>query len=85
MVGFADPSGLSTHPGWPLRNFLALLKKWKGIESITVVCYRESISKGAADISHSIVIEVKMPGILAGAYHSLAKCFPIIKCVGVWY
>lgn len=25
MVGFADPCTMPQHPGWPLRNFLALL------------------------------------------------------------
>ncbi|TPX37245.1 hypothetical protein SmJEL517_g01103 [Synchytrium microbalum] len=67
MVGFADPSGLSTHPGWPLRNFFALLKKAKGLESVTVVCYRESMSRQSAgpDILNSIVIDVKMPGLFA--------------------
>ncbi|TPX43321.1 hypothetical protein SeLEV6574_g05134 [Synchytrium endobioticum] len=63
MVGFADPSGLSTHPGWPLRNFLILLKKWKGLAATTALCYRSS-ARGT-DISHSIVVDVKMPGSLA--------------------
>jgi len=25
MVGFADPCTMAQNPGWPLRNFIALL------------------------------------------------------------
>lgn len=29
VVGFCDPCTLDTNPGWPLRNFLALIaKQW---------------------------------------------------------
>ena len=40
-VGFADPCPLATNPGWPLRNFLWLLGRRKGIRRVTVVAYRE--------------------------------------------
>ncbi|EGF82859.1 hypothetical protein BATDEDRAFT_34488 [Batrachochytrium dendrobatidis JAM81] len=58
-LGFVDPSGLSENPGWPLRNFLALVSyRWK-LSKVTVVCYRES-SKRRDDISASIVLDVTL-------------------------
>ncbi|TPX68561.1 hypothetical protein SpCBS45565_g03085 [Spizellomyces sp. 'palustris'] len=60
MVGFVDPSGLSSHPGWPLRNFLILLKKRWNIHTLRVLCYRESLGKG--DTSASIVLDIEIPG-----------------------
>lgn len=41
IVGFIDPSTLPTNPGWPLRNFLALLQRHFALTRLTVVCYRE--------------------------------------------
>ncbi|KAI8896160.1 hypothetical protein BC833DRAFT_598598 [Globomyces pollinis-pini] len=55
IIGFVDPSGLDTNPGWPLRNFLMMVKKnWK-VNGIKVFCYRES-----KDITNSILIDVTM-------------------------
>lgn len=61
-VGFADPGSLPSHPGWPLRNFLLLLKKQFNINKVTVICYRENISR--RDPSASIIIQVVLPGSL---------------------
>lgn len=59
MLGFADPSALESYPGWPLRNFLlAAGLTWKKSE-FDVVCYREIPAK--EDITHSIVLHVKLP------------------------
>ncbi|KAH6590380.1 hypothetical protein BASA50_009355 [Batrachochytrium salamandrivorans] len=56
-LGFVDPSGLLENPGWPLRNFLALISyRWKPAK-VTIICYRES-SKRRDDISATIVIDV---------------------------
>ncbi|KAJ3331369.1 Autophagy protein 7, partial [Blyttiomyces sp. JEL0837] len=62
IVGFADPSSLPTNPGWPLRNFLLLLKKHFEVSSITVVCYREFTGK--KDATPSIMINVELPGVV---------------------
>lgn len=41
MIGFLDPSAQPQHPGWPLRNLLALVGcKW-GLEHVRVVCFRD--------------------------------------------
>ncbi|KAJ1547707.1 Autophagy protein 7 [Nowakowskiella sp. JEL0078] len=58
-VGFADPSLAPDNPGWPLRNFLFLLKSKWNIGFIRVICLRES--PGKKDISSSIVIDVELP------------------------
>ncbi|KAG0077478.1 Autophagy protein 7 [Podila epicladia] len=51
IVGFADPSSLDSHPGWPLRNLLALLHfRWKRT-NVRVFCLREV--PGKSDISFS--------------------------------
>ncbi|OAJ39464.1 E1-like protein-activating enzyme Gsa7p/Apg7p [Batrachochytrium dendrobatidis JEL423] len=52
-------SEMAKNPGWPLRNFLALVSyRWK-LSKVTVVCYRES-SKRRDDISASIVLDVTL-------------------------
>ncbi|KAL2919148.1 Autophagy protein 7 [Polyrhizophydium stewartii] len=58
-IGFVDPSGLSENPGWPLRNFLALVATQWFARSVRVVCYRES-SRRRDDISASIVLDVQL-------------------------
>ena len=41
QFGFVDPSCQSSSPGWPLRNFLALLKQ-TGQKSVSVIAFRQS-------------------------------------------
>ena len=60
MVGFADPSSLLSNPGWPLRNFLLLLKVKFLVSKISVICYREV--NGKHDISASIIMQIELPG-----------------------
>lgn len=41
FVSFADPSTYEDHPGWPLRNLLALVRnRWK-INNLQVLSYRD--------------------------------------------
>ncbi|KAJ3101700.1 Autophagy protein 7 [Phlyctochytrium planicorne] len=70
IVGFCDPGSLATNPGWPLRNFLVMLKKHFGISQIQVICYRETSAKG--DISPSLWLRVDVPGILTS--DDMPKC-----------
>ncbi|XP_057314332.1 ubiquitin-like modifier-activating enzyme ATG7 isoform X2 [Hydractinia symbiolongicarpus] len=58
-IGFSDPSTLSEHPGWPLRNLLTYVayKRGKNIKKLTVICYRDRIRDGRREIEHSLVIE----------------------------
>ncbi|CAG8462812.1 27311_t:CDS:10 [Dentiscutata erythropus] len=59
IVGFADPSSLPTNPGWPLRNFLVLLKRHWNVHKIKVICYREIPSK--KDIINSRILTIEIP------------------------
>jgi ubiquitin-like modifier-activating enzyme ATG7 len=55
-LGFADPCGLPTHPGWPLRNLLVLARVQWRTHRATVLCLREN--PGKEDISRSLVLDV---------------------------
>ncbi|CAI8598239.1 unnamed protein product [Vicia faba] len=52
---FYDPCHLPNNPGWPLRNFLALISARWNLKSVQFFCYREN--RGFADMSLSLVGE----------------------------
>lgn len=54
LFGFYDPCHLPS-PGWPLRNFLALICSRWNIKKVHFLCYREN--RGFADMGSSIVGE----------------------------
>ncbi|KAK3441208.1 hypothetical protein EUGRSUZ_B01507, partial [Eucalyptus grandis] len=55
LFGFYDPCHLPHNPGWPLRNYLALIfTKWN-IRRIHFLCFREN--PGFADMGISLVGE----------------------------
>ncbi|KAI9915245.1 hypothetical protein PsorP6_007325 [Peronosclerospora sorghi] len=44
LFGFVDPCPLATHPGWPLRNFLALLTAHcAGARTLRILSFREHV------------------------------------------
>jgi len=55
LFGFYDPSHLPNNPGWPLRNFLALISVRWNLNSVQFFCYREN--RGFADMKLSLVGE----------------------------
>ncbi|KAI8525686.1 hypothetical protein RHMOL_Rhmol13G0248700 [Rhododendron molle] len=55
LFGFYDPCHLPTNPGWPLRNFLALIRSRWNLEKVCFFCYREN--RGFADLSLSLIGE----------------------------
>ncbi|XP_024025638.1 ubiquitin-like modifier-activating enzyme atg7 isoform X2 [Morus notabilis] len=55
LFGFYDPCHLPNNPGWPLRNFLALICSRWDLTSVQFLCYREN--RGFADIGSSLVGE----------------------------
>ncbi|KAG5517029.1 hypothetical protein RHGRI_037694 [Rhododendron griersonianum] len=55
LFGFYDPCHLPTNPGWPLRNFLALIGSRWNLEKVCFFCYREN--RGFADLSLSLIGE----------------------------
>ncbi|PIK52991.1 putative ubiquitin-like modifier-activating enzyme ATG7-like [Apostichopus japonicus] len=75
FYGFCDPCTLSEHPGWPLRNYLALIaSKWPSQEPISIICYRDRSREGQRSCDHSIVLEVNLP--------SMTDMKDCPKCVG---
>ncbi|KAF8774489.1 Ubiquitin-like modifier-activating enzyme ATG7 [Argiope bruennichi] len=64
MLGFSDPSRYEKHPGWPLRNALALVAYHWGKDQANwdVVCFREYIKDGKRFNDQSIVISIEMNG-----------------------
>lgn len=55
LFGFYDPCHLPNNPGWPLRNFLALISARWNLNSVQFFCYREN--RGFADMRFSLVGE----------------------------
>lgn len=76
MFAFADPCTLDGHPGWPLRNYLALIAhRWGDyLSEIQVLCFRDRSKDGVRDISSSLVLTVKLTSM-----KGLTEC---PKCVG---
>jgi ubiquitin-like modifier-activating enzyme ATG7 len=68
VPGFADPCTLADHPGWPLRNLLALIcsrcpeRLAKGMQAL---CLRQTAQPGAGkSIKDSLVLSVVSEEIL---------------------
>ncbi|KDP21082.1 hypothetical protein JCGZ_21553 [Jatropha curcas] len=58
LFGFYDPCHLPSNPGWPLRNFLALISsRWK-LKTVRFLCYREN--RGFPDLGLSLVGEASI-------------------------
>ncbi|XP_074619592.1 ubiquitin-like modifier-activating enzyme ATG7 [Acropora palmata] len=78
MVGFCDPCTMPENPGWPLRNFLALLACHWGSTKVTnvkILCWRDRVRSEIRESSHSLVMNVKLP-----SYSKTELILP--KCVG---
>ncbi|XP_019450840.1 PREDICTED: ubiquitin-like modifier-activating enzyme atg7 [Lupinus angustifolius] len=58
LFGFYDPCHLPNNPGWPLRNFLALISASWNLKSVHFFCYREN--RGFADMGLSLVGEASI-------------------------
>ncbi|GLJ38595.1 hypothetical protein SUGI_0786970 [Cryptomeria japonica] len=58
LLGFYDPCHLPSNPGWPLRNLIAFAAARWGLESITVLCYREK--GGLGDLQQSLVADISV-------------------------
>lgn len=65
MLGFADPSTYENHPGWPLRNILALASYHWGQKQATwdVICFREYTKERKRHFEHSIVVPVELTAV----------------------
>jgi ubiquitin-like modifier-activating enzyme ATG7 len=63
VLAFADPSNLANHPGWPLRNLLALACARWSCRALRVVCVRGGASKLNPRLS--IVLDLLLPDAAA--------------------
>ncbi|KAF5182616.1 Ring-type e3 ubiquitin transferase, partial [Thalictrum thalictroides] len=59
LFGFYDPCHLPNNPGWPHRNFLALICSRWNMEKVRFLCYREK--HGLADLGFSLIGETLIP------------------------
>lgn len=53
LFGFYDPYHRQNNPGWPLNNFLALIRARWNMEKVHFLCYRGK--HGFADLGLSLV------------------------------
>ena len=65
---FADPSASTGHPGWPLRNFIALIhvqlaKSNVNVTSVQVLCLRSTPPNPS--IKESIVLNIHLPSLVS--------------------
>ena len=58
-VGFTDPS-ITEHPGWPLRNILALVAHHRKqlLDGLTILCWRDTTRDGIRNVSHSLLLQI---------------------------
>lgn len=75
-LAFSDPSTSASHPGWPLRNLLAVVVHHWGhlVSRCDVLCYRREARHGRVDSSHSLVLDVQL-GNNAAAVDDRAPVF----------
>lgn len=71
LFGFYDPCHLPNNPGWPLRNFLALISVRWNLKSVRFLCYREN--RGFADMGLSLVGEALITVLQGWRDH---QCLP---------
>ncbi|KAG5744971.1 hypothetical protein H9Q69_006754 [Fusarium xylarioides] len=57
-VGFVDPSTYPEGPGWPLRNFLVLIRQRFHLTKIKVICYRDIHAKRHE--ARSVILPIEM-------------------------
>ena len=70
LFGFCDPCTLKMHPGWPLRNLLALITHhWQNYmqDTVEVVCFRDRTNDGRRTVLHSIVLNLQIPKNLSSS------------------
>ncbi|XP_043220983.1 ubiquitin-like modifier-activating enzyme ATG7 [Amphibalanus amphitrite] len=63
LLAFCDPSADRRHPGWPLRNLLALYWHHCGRErpTVEVLCWRDMTRGGVRSVGHSLILKLRLP------------------------
>lgn len=57
-VAFVDPSTYPEGPGWPLRNFLVLIRQRFRLRKVKVICYRDTWARRHE--ARSVILPVEM-------------------------
>lgn len=62
FFAYTDPSDDPNHPGWPLRNYLALIAMQFNISHVQVIRIRRGYptAKSSLDLQHSMVIKLRL-------------------------
>lgn len=82
MIGFADPWTGEGHPGWPLRNLLALAREtWPDRTAWKVFSFRAS-KRG--DIGQSLLFNVAVEASAASQGGSKSLLASLCLCLYVW-
>ncbi|KNC81847.1 hypothetical protein SARC_05852 [Sphaeroforma arctica JP610] len=91
-VGFLDPSTHPQHPGWPLRNLLALVRfhTHARVDVIDVVCLRKNFRNGQAStersiafkLGHQVAVQMAMPKIVGWERNVKGKLGPRVVNLG---
>ena len=86
IFGFIDPNSESPHPGWPLRNYLALLahecaKAEKHL--VEVLALRDRYRAGERTVASSLVLTVELGASSAAASDVSTKQLKVClkKCI----
>lgn len=88
-VAFSDPSTSTSHPGWPLRNLLALVIHHWGclLSECNILCYRREARHGRVQSGHSLVLSVGgnlvdgAPGFVGWERNGAGKLGPRSVCL----
>lgn len=57
-VAFADPSTYPEGPGWPLRNFLVLIRQRFRLRKVKVICFRDTWARRHE--ARSVILPIEM-------------------------
>ena len=87
FICFADPSTFPGIPGWPLRNLLALIRQRWHLDSVQILCYRDTQFR--RDKPQSIILNLKsMSPVNADeeplSQSSSSKLYPPLPKISGW-
>lgn len=84
FFAFTDPSADPNHPGWPLRNYLALLATQFKLRQVQIIRIRRGLptAKCHLDLQHSMVMNLSLE--LADEYDLSSNPVPQCPLVTGW-
>lgn len=74
-VCFVDPSNYEKNPGWQLRNLLVLIRHLFHLDSVQILCYRDTHTR--RDTANSLIMPLQSePGAAAAAAQASKDTMP---------